>query len=60
MPEDAPLDITFILNENGRLDIKGVDVTSGNEVTATFETTSVISEEQMVEATEKSKSLSIS
>ncbi|MDU1845358.1 MULTISPECIES: Hsp70 family protein [Niallia] len=60
LPEDAPLDITFILNENGRLDIKGVDVTSGNEVTATFETTSVISEEQMVEATEKSKSLSIS
>lgn len=57
LPEGSPIDITFTLNESGRLDVKGVEVTNNGEVNTTIETTSVISEEQVVEAKEKSKAL---
>ena len=57
LSEGSPIDITFTLNENGRLDVKGVEVTNNGEINTTIETTSVISEEQVVEAKEKSKAL---
>lgn len=53
----SPLEVTFKLDESGRLDMKGLEITDNRIVRATIITTSVITEEQVVEAKEKSKML---
>ena len=57
LPKSSPLEVTFILNESGRLDMKGLEVTDNRIVRASIQTTSVITEEQVIEAIEKSKML---
>lgn len=57
LPAGAPIEITFVLDESGRLDVTAVELTDNQNVGITIVTTSVISTEQMAEAKEKSKSL---
>ncbi|MBS2970691.1 Hsp70 family protein [Metabacillus sp. KIGAM252] len=57
LPANSPLEITFVLGDNGRLDVKAVELTDNRVIEVSIETTSVISTEQMAEAKEKSKSL---
>jgi molecular chaperone DnaK (HSP70) len=51
LPTGAPVEVTFELNEQGRLAITGKDLASGGKtVTATIETNRVLSEEEVTKA----------
>lgn len=54
LPKGSPIDITFTINEEGRLDMKAVEVTENRIVEASLETTSVISGNKLDEAIERS------
>lgn len=60
LPAGTGIDITFKINEEGRLDIKAIEETEGREITAIIQTTSVIQGEELAEAIEISKGLIIS
>jgi molecular chaperone DnaK (HSP70) len=60
LPYDSPIEVTFSLNEEGRLTIEAVEVTDNRKIAVTIETSSIMTEEQVVEAQEKSKGLIVS
>ena len=59
LPEGSPIEITFKINEEGRLDIKALEVTDNRVVETSIQTTSVIAGEELEEAIERSKGLVI-
>jgi molecular chaperone DnaK (HSP70) len=60
LPANSPIDITFRLNEEGRLEITAVEVTDARKVSVMIETSSVIQGEELEEAKERSQNLIIS
>jgi molecular chaperone DnaK len=60
LPAQSPIDITFKLNEEGRLEMTAVEVTEGRKVSVTIETSSVIQGEALEEAKARSQNLIIS
>ena len=57
LPYDSPIEVSFSLNEEGRLIIEALEVTDNRKIVVTIETTSIMTEEQVVEAKAKSKGL---
>ncbi len=47
LPGGSPIELSFRLNEDGLLFLRGKDLTTGGEVEASFETAAVLSEEQV-------------
>ena len=60
LPARSPINITFKLNEEGRLEMTAVEETEGRTCHATIETKSVISGEAFEEAKARSQSLVVS
>lgn len=59
LPEGSPIQVTFQINEEGRLIVTALEVTNHRGVETTIETTSVISGEALVQAKERSKGIVI-
>jgi len=55
LPAETPVDISFSLNREGRLDITATETSEGRKVNVTIETTPVISGRELDEAKERSK-----
>ncbi|QST01987.1 Hsp70 family protein [Pontibacillus sp. ALD_SL1] len=60
LPEGAPISVKFVLNEDGRLEVTGVELTNNGQVNATLETSSIITLEEVEEAKVRSSALQIS
>lgn len=60
LPKGAPIEVTFELNQQGRLHVVGREPSSGRIVEATIETASGISQEEMEEAKVRSRQVVIS
>ena len=61
LPERAPVEVTFELNQQGRLLITGRDLAVGGKtVTATIETNRALSEEDIEKATVRSRGVTVS
>ncbi|MDR1542717.1 MAG: Hsp70 family protein [Clostridiales bacterium] len=50
LPKGSPIQVTFILTEDGMLELTGVDKTSGKQVKATMQIKGLISREEIEEA----------
>lgn len=59
MPLGTPIDITFKLNREGLLYVKGVEPGSGNFIEATFDVKGKMSDEEMQEAAERNRNSSV-
>lgn len=59
LPAGAPIQVTFTLNNEGILEITGIDMTSGKEIHATMQATAgtTMSKEDVEAAREKSKNI---
>lgn len=57
LPEDSPVEITFNLNREGRLQITAIETTENRQVVAKIETSSVIQGKELEEAIERSQHL---
>ena len=59
LPENAPLQVTFTLNNEGILEVTGVDMTSGKEIHATMQATAgtTMSKEDVAAARAKSNNI---
>ena len=57
MPAGSPIEITFKLNTEGILEVKGLDKTSNKEVHATMQSKGIMAEEKVDELKEKSKKM---
>ncbi|KOF57159.1 molecular chaperone DnaK [Clostridium sp. DMHC 10] len=60
LPANSPIDITFKLNEEGRLEITGVEAVEKREVKTAIDTSSVIKGKELEEAKERSKNIEVS
>ncbi|MGX2958153.1 Hsp70 family protein [Peribacillus sp. JNUCC 23] len=60
LPKGSPIQVTFILNEDGRLEVTGIELTNNSKVNATIETTSIITIEEVEEAKIRSSALQVS
>lgn len=60
LPAGSPIQVTFKINEEGRLDIHAMEMTGKKELNLTIETTSVISGQELEEAKERSKAIKLS
>jgi molecular chaperone DnaK len=60
LPQGAPIEVTFVLNEDGRLEITGRELTNNGQVNATLQTTSIITLEEVEEAKVRSSALQVS
>lgn len=60
LPMNSPIDITYVLNEEGRLEMTAVEMTEMRTVNTTIETTSVIQGEELEEAKNRSRNISVS
>lgn len=60
LPENAPIEITFTLNEQGRLHGLAKDLSGNRSVEVDIETTRVISQEKLEEAKARSKQIVVS
>ena len=60
IPAGSPIEVTFELNQQGRLQVIGRDLRSGNEISATIETKRGISDEELQEAKARASKLAIS
>lgn len=58
-PKNTPVKVTFKLNREGLLYVKGVEPRSGNFVEATFDVKGKMSDEEMEKATERNKKSSV-
>ncbi|MGM0842251.1 MAG: Hsp70 family protein [Bacillota bacterium] len=56
----SPIEVTFVLNEDGRLEITGKELTNNGQVNATVQTTSIITLEEVEEAKVRSSALQVS
>lgn len=60
LPAGSPIDVTFVMNGQGRLEITGRDKAQGGKtVTATFETNRVLSPRELEEAIEHAKAIRV-
>jgi molecular chaperone DnaK len=60
LPAGSPIEVTFILDQQGRLDITGRDLSPGGAtVHATVETNRALSEEQLEEAISHAKGITV-
>ena len=61
LPAGAPIQVTFTLNNEGILEVTGVDLTTNREVHATMQavTGTMLSQEEVAAAKEKSKKLAV-
>lgn len=59
LPAGSPIQVTFKMNEEGRLDIHAIEMTGKKELNLTVETTSVISGQELEEAKERSKAIKL-
>jgi molecular chaperone DnaK len=60
LSEGSPIEVTFELNQQGRLHITGKDLAVGGKtVTATIETNRALSEEEVVKATSRVRSVKV-
>jgi len=57
LPEDSPVEITFNLNREGRLQITAIESTENRQVVAKIETSSVIQGKELEEAIERAQHL---
>ena len=59
LPEGAPIQVTFTLNNEGILELTGIDMTSGKEIHATMQATAgtTMSKEDVRAARDKSKNI---
>ncbi len=59
LPEGAPIQVTFTLNNEGILELTGIDMTSGKEIHATMQATAgtMMSKEEVEMARVKSKNI---
>lgn len=57
LPAGSPIQITFTLNSEGILEVKGVDKTTNKEVNATMQAKGIMAEEKVDELKEKSKQI---
>lgn len=57
LPAGSPIEITFILNTEGILEVSGVDKTSNREVHATMQSKGIMAVEKVDELKEKSKKM---
>ena len=57
LPEDSPVEITFNLNREGRLQITAIEATENRQVIAKIETSSVIQGKELEEAIERAQHL---
>ncbi len=57
LPAGAPIEITFTLNTEGILEVKGLDKTSNKEVHATMQSKGIMAVEKVDELKEKSKKM---
>ncbi|MFL0249097.1 Hsp70 family protein [Clostridium neuense] len=60
LPANSPIDITFKLNEEGRLDISGIEAVEKREVKTAIDTSSVIKGKELEEAKERNKNIEVS
>jgi molecular chaperone DnaK len=60
LPAGAPIEVTFILNEDGRLEASALELTGNGQVNTTIHTTSIITLEEVEEAKERSNALQVS
>lgn len=60
LPASSPIEITFNLDDQGRLHMRARELKEGREVEIELQTESVTSEEEIQAATERSKSLVVS
>jgi molecular chaperone DnaK (HSP70) len=59
LPAHSPIDITFKLNEEGRLEITAVEATENREVHTTIETNSILQGKELEEAKVKTQKLAV-
>jgi molecular chaperone DnaK len=59
LPQGSPIDITFRLDEQGRLDVWAVEPTTNKKIDATIQTSRVISEEEEEQAKQRAKTIAI-
>ena len=60
LPEGSPIEVTFELNQQGRLHITGKDLAAGGKtVTATIETNRALSEEEVAQATSRARGIKV-
>jgi len=57
LPDKAPVEITFKLNEQGMLSLIGVDKTHGKTITAEFKAEGVMSDAEFAEAQQRQREL---
>ncbi|MBN2695624.1 Hsp70 family protein [bacterium] len=60
LPEDSPIDVTFTLNEEGRLDIRAIEKVGNREVLITISTGSIMTKEEVEEAKSRAKDMVVS
>lgn len=60
LPANSPIEVTFELNQQGRLHVVGRDPHSGSEIAASIETKGGISEEDLADARSRATSITVS
>jgi molecular chaperone DnaK (HSP70) len=60
LPAGSPIDISFKLNEEGRLEVTAIDATGGQTISVTIQTASVIQGEELEEAKARSQAIVVS
>jgi molecular chaperone DnaK (HSP70) len=59
LPRGSDIDVTFTLNNEGKLDVTGRDVTSGKEIKVTMYAKGIMTKEQVEEGTKKVQALTV-
>ncbi len=59
LPAGSPIEVTFSLNTEGILEVRGEDKTSSKEVRATMQSKGIMAQEKVDELKEKSKKISV-
>ncbi len=57
---DSPIEVSFELNEEGRLTISATELTDNRNIVVNIETSSIMTKEEIEEAKQKSKALQVS
>ena len=60
LPAGSPVQVTFKINDEGRLDVQAVELTGNKELNFSIETASVISGKELEEAKARSKAIQLS
>ncbi len=60
LPKGSPIEVTFALAPDGLLSLYGKDLTTFGEITAEFQTESILSQEEMEEKKQRNRSITVS